>query len=415
MADHWQCWRTGMRMTSSPSMDLLAVVKRGSTFAPVTSGVEQSFAKIDERLGQNRLNASSHVEDRNINLILAKLNETQLDDVLNRALAIWKQCFHASSRVHTQVRSNKNVMLSSGSKSRADPNSEKSFLKRIHSSIASKANPNSADLNLVDASGDKPTTWSESHEAELEFQTNKRSKKMVEAHLKGHLLPEEHTDELRDTSSIESARQAASYRQRVRAREQLKNKMTAVLPTAAEMNATRMFLDDGLAWNPQWIQRLHALGGLTASFAHLGSFFISKVPRNPNSVVVSLVAAMRGSWVISPEVFLGKPGPSVKFVCALQTKRYIWASPNFRSTFANEWRVILEVLSSDSHRWKILPTAMEWATAKVTADAKKRSAEVVALIGPLDEHVKHSYLADEFFKFIANTDSLKGSIGLLDM
>ena len=155
MLGHWLSWRGGIKMTSAPSGDLLAVIKRGETWAPVTSGVEQSFAKIHERLGQNRLNASPHVEDRNINLIMASLNATEVDALMERAIVIWRACFKKHSRVQTKERSNKNVML--GCSSRANPNSERSFLKRIHEDITANA-----DLNVRNAvsvlDGSKPSS-----------------------------------------------------------------------------------------------------------------------------------------------------------------------------------------------------------------------------------------------------------------
>ena len=93
MLSHWLSWRGAIQLTSAPSGDLPAVIKRGETWAPVTSGVEQSFAKIHERLGENRLNASPHVEDRSINLIMASLNAVQLDALGERAIAVGKSAF----------------------------------------------------------------------------------------------------------------------------------------------------------------------------------------------------------------------------------------------------------------------------------------------------------------------------------
>ena len=413
MLSHWLSWRGGIKLTSAPSGDLLVVIKRGETWAPVTSGVEQSFAKIHERLGENRLNASPHVEDRSINLIMASLNAAQLDRLVECAIAVWRKCFQKHSRVKTKERSNKNVML--GCASRANPNSERSFLKRIHEDITANAALNVQNaVSVLD--GSKPSSWSAGHDAELRFQESKHHKKMVCAALHGSLLPEEHTDALRQASHAEAARRTVSYRDRTGVRQKFANRTIAVPPSLAEL-VGQVYLDNGLMWKPEWLLRLGVLGASIASDVHVASVFVAKVPRSPCSSLVNLCAVMRGTWIISPEVLLGRPGPSVKYKSALVTKRVLWSTPAFRQNFRAEWLLILEVLSANSNRWTVLGSAHEWALARNIAEDKKRPAEVITLIGPGegDPQLKHMFLPADCVAFLANTDPLKGSIGLLDM
>lgn len=413
MMTYWECWREGIRYTTCATSALLHVIKRGEVFAPVTSGIEQNFAKIHERLGENRLHAAAHVEDRNINLICAKLNGGQLDDLMTRAVNIWKECFHRHSRVQTQVRKDKGLVLDSGSKqSRCDPNSERSFLKRLHDDIANNAKP-TIDVGSMP----KPSSWSASHENELVFQKEKYAKKVVEADLRGHLLPEEESADLRQASIAESARQASSYIQRVNARKKYAGKTTAVPPTLLEMNAVKVFLDTGLTWTPEWLQRLGAIGCSVAANEHVASFFISSTPRRPSNLLVSMSAILQGAWVVSPAVFFGRSGPSIKYLCALQTKRSIWASPSFCENFRKEWLLILELISSRTNRWTVLGSAQDWATARAIAESKGTPSQVLSLVGlsECDPSLKHSFAPEGFLAFVGNADPQKGSIGLLDM
>jgi len=99
----WVAWRNGIDRGGGPQhgvQDLLYVVKRGQVYCPITSGVEQNFSKIAEIFGSSRLNAMDATEDRNVNLLLASLNDGQLEDLLTRAQKIWKECFLRHAREH---------------------------------------------------------------------------------------------------------------------------------------------------------------------------------------------------------------------------------------------------------------------------------------------------------------------------
>ena len=187
------------------------------------------------------------MEDRSINLIMASLNAAQLDRLVECAIAVWRKCFQKHSRVRTKERSNKNVML--GCSSRANPNSERSFLKRIHEDITANAALNVQNaVSVLD--GSKPSSWSAGHDAELRFQESKHHKKMVCAALHGSLLPEEHTDALRQASHAEAARRTVSYRDRTGVRQKFANRTTVVPPSLADL-VGQVYLDDGLVWKPE--------------------------------------------------------------------------------------------------------------------------------------------------------------------
>ena len=364
-------------MPDESSVQLLAVVRRGPVWAPITSCVEQSFAKIDERLRKHRLHAAHHIEDRNISLLLGKYTEAGLDDLISKALEIWRQSFHKHSRVSTSERMDKGIPHNYPS-SALDKykNTERSFLKRLSADIAQKATPGSSSL-LDDPNLSRPSTWSAAHEHGLQFQVEKRRKREVEANLRGLILPEEQTASLSDQSVAESKRQLASYADRIRRRNTFEARTTASLPTDAELSGCSVFLDTGLfqimTKRGETLEaRCVALRCKVVDNVHLATCFISDNPWAPTSTCLFLSACMQGAWVLSPAAFLGNAGSSVKYLKGLSIKRAVWASPSFRSDFPHEWLTILELLSRHTHKWQLLNSAEAWADAKAHAERKNR-------------------------------------------
>jgi len=179
--------RMGNRIVSHPSRELIHVVKRGKCFAPVTSGVEQSFAKIAQRLGPQRLNASSKAEARTIGLLVADLTDHEVEGLAAAAREIWKVAFpnahcrqHVRTRVDARLRRDTKPrvagVLASVDGATSRP-TERRFLKRLHSSVA--ASSTRGDAAALDTF--KPTVWDDSHTKEVEFQRVKVRKRMVEA------------------------------------------------------------------------------------------------------------------------------------------------------------------------------------------------------------------------------------------
>jgi hypothetical protein len=429
MDDYWVCWQKGIAVPRARqqckshcenqlSNNLRDVVKRGQVFAPVTSKVEQSFAKVNERLGQNRLNASAEVEDRMINLIMTDaLNESELDDVLDGAVAIWRECFHRHSRTSVAVRSDKDNVHQHSESSKDAGNTERAFLKRAHESIVQGATASCSTSEILD-SAPMPSVWTDLHEKELTFQKEKRRKREVGAHMQGHLFAAECTDELARASIAEGKRQAASYAQRVKARTNYHDKTHAVPPTPLELNGAKCYLEGGM-WDRDLRAKVADLNGSITTLPHEATLFIAAEPRNPGDERITLVASLQGFWVISPAVFLGRAGPSIKYCSAFQTGRILYSTPTFRASFANEWRIILEIVKSAGAgcKWRVVRNVQEWANAKAIADAKKKPSTVIALADQSEcrPNLKHVFTVEAFLGFVSRTDPTKGSIGLLNM
>ena len=415
----WQCWQEGIVRGSggcqNAGADILFVIKRGKTMAPVTSEVEQNFSYIEGKLGDRRLHAKAEVEDRNINLLLMDLSsEARLNDLLERAVKIWQECFPYHSRTHYTTRLDKGTFHNH---QKADSqSSEKAFLKRLHSNIASQARPGASSM-LSDGSQTVPSIWTNTHDAERAFQQDKRQKRFVEASIHGQLLPSDQTEELRREADLEQTRQNKSFADRTNARKKYALQTTANPPSESELTGAILFVDDGVLI-PE-VNLLH-LQATTTQEAWKATTFVSKTPRNPTKAIITLAACLRGAWVVSPEALMNTPGPSIKYLSALRTKRQLWASPSFCRDYLVEWLLILELLNTCENKWKMLASCADWASARIQSDAKGRASEVIALVTAGEQNhgnaaLRHCFLPHEFAEFVSKMDPTKGAIGLLNM
>ena len=181
LCGYFDAWRKAMSMKRSQSTSLSYVVCRGDVYAPVTSGVEQSFSKVDAILGKNRLGATSETESMMVALLVAKFSDDELDDLIARAQVIWGKAFKKHSRMSVVHRSDKGVLRGGDHNSSVKVDAqgrvnEKQFLKRLRADVAASA-PKGSASNLASTS---PTLWQAEHESELQFQLAKRQKRLVE-------------------------------------------------------------------------------------------------------------------------------------------------------------------------------------------------------------------------------------------
>ena len=119
---------------------------------------------------------------------------------------------------------------------------------------------------------------------------------------------------------------------------------------------------------------------------------------------------LTGAWVVTAAVFLGTAqGPALKFKAGAPTRRAIWVSDAFKAERAQLWLVMLETLSNTKCKWKFLPDAQTWAQAKVAAESKGKSSEVLALVSKAEAEpgTSHIFAEDAFFDFVSNLDATR--------
>ena len=189
---YWDAWFVAVakvaRMSAHggthPSGDLRFVLKRGKCFKPVTSGVEQSFAKVAQRLPPQRLNAGSSTEARAVGLLLCVVTGPRLDALALAAQTIWRVAFpdrhsrlHVAKRVDADLPRPLQRSVAEPASSSTSLPTERGFLKRLRAQVVgSSVHGTAAVLDSV-----APSIWDASHARELVFQDNKRHKRLVEA------------------------------------------------------------------------------------------------------------------------------------------------------------------------------------------------------------------------------------------
>ena len=421
----YDAWMLGIRRgCSGHNADLRDAIEyiclRGEAFSVATSKVEQSFSKIDQLLGKNRLNASASVENMYVNLFMsADMNDGELDSVIDGAIAVWKACFpSAHTRLHVRSRRDKGVPsthhYSLKIKDAGTKPTEKEFLHGISKAVASSSRCGASDALL--ASADVPL-WEESHAVELAFQHNKRRKKEVEACLQDHLLPDEKDAALQEASAGEKQRQHKSFVGRMNDRLKYQNKTRAVQPAPAEFFRAKLYLDVGTTLPDEWLATVTRVQASITADIHVATMLVSGNPRSPTSQLVTVVACLRGLWVVSPSVLVAGSGPSVKYLEAITSKRTVWVSHSFQTEYASEWFLLLEIFNNAAHNWKFLKSPGDWARARAHAEKQKRPADVIALVGPQEirSALKHCFTPAGMIAFLARSDPIKGSIGLLNM
>ena len=152
---YWDAWRAAVKHVSCEHVGrirqlaaLQFVAARGECYTPSTSGVEQSFSRVDSILGKNRLLASPHTESLSIALISCSRfhNAAAVADITDRCVKIWRLAFLHHSRTHFAPRVDKGVTrtlrqtmpLYRTNGSTGLP-TEKGFLKRLRDEVVCSA------------------------------------------------------------------------------------------------------------------------------------------------------------------------------------------------------------------------------------------------------------------------------------
>ena len=214
------------------------------------------------------------------------------------------------------------------------------------------------------------------------------------------LLHEEQTEELKAEGLEELRRQAKSRAQRTARRARVSQLTSPSPPSDAELRQANVFIDRDVVLPEEWDSAVskHQLR-IVADVAE-ASIFVATNPWKP-STCISWAACLIGAWVLNPSVIVTAKGPCLKYKAALNTKRTIWVSAEFKQRYSRIWLTILEALNRHVHRWKLLCSAEAWVHEKALALKNKRSSEVLALVfeGARDDGKTHVFLADLILAF----------------
>lgn len=404
--NYWDAWADAiatlrrMRRCSQKSEDLEYVVQRGKCLVNVTSGVEQSFARVCQKLGPQRLHASDTQEEQTVNILLADLTGSELEELTHESRNIYMAATSTHSRTHRAIRADAGVKkdpapLPDIGAAPCGKMTEKGFLRRMCAQVKRLA-PSGGSQRTIAAG-----VWGSTHDDERAFQNAKRCKRLVEAHEENLILPNEQTPDLLAAVEAAGKGKLASRKQREAAQSRLAARVMGEGPSTGELRRAAVFSDAGVALPLDALVRHEARQVATPWQALV---FICDNPWQPRDERIPVAAGLLGAWALVPNALVCA-GAAVKYKGALSTKRLVWASEGFRAEHARIWHTILECMNSRRHAWSILPTAAEYAVAKVKAN--NAPATVWALVTDVEKALnplKHVYSASEFIDAICVVD-----------
>ena len=205
---------------------------------------------------------------------------------------------------------------------------------------AMQGNGDSAETDdAVAAAAD--AAWSERHQKELERQRNVRSERAQAAVTEGSAGPaclgETVAGQLQEYTSSEALRQATWQAKHAAL------KKAEAAPKSPQLMGLRTFLHpDAKAVlhrsNEQWCLVKHNLGLIIVDDCALADICVVLSPSEAGDRL-SMVAAMRGGYLVTPMQFIAPAGVCVKLHSALTWPRHIYISQQC----SNKHRVILEL------------------------------------------------------------------------
>ena len=192
------------------------------------------------------------------------------------------------------------------------------------------------------------------------------------------ILPEETSTVLRTAAEQEEIRAQKSLKDRTREEANKRRLLRAEPPTSAELRRAVLYLDVAESDLPQGWQRAvsEKEGLISQSIECPAAFYIAANPWQINNEL-GLAAALHGAWILAPRVYMGLDvGPAMKLKPALQTRRKIWVSDNFKTGCALAWVVILAAMQGASCKWQLLETPQKYAAEKAPAQGSRNQVAI---------------------------------------
>ena len=247
--------------------DIRFIIVRSGSLLNCTSKVEQSFAKTRLRINSVQRSLHADSENRYVRLHVTDLDPSQLEAAVRKAQLIWHRAMGPAGRMTRQhlaatPRSDKGVRkrtLSEAFKedlqNKPGKLTETQWHARLRLQMSEavrhhivKPHQESQGATPPDPNPDAVgPAWTEGHEKELQFQLQKRRKRLVEAHIANTILPEESNPSLQAEVAAELARRQKSLKDRLSATCKMQERFCArsKLPKPAEFQGVRFSVDPG--------------------------------------------------------------------------------------------------------------------------------------------------------------------------
>ena len=262
-------------------------------------------------------------------------------------------------------------------------------------------------------------SWGAGHQKEAEFNKGKLHQRRLEAFLSNSLLISEVDDAL-VAGAIESVENASKNRAKRARRESkvAKEVMRGMPPDPTSDFECKIFMRDCLRTEPMD----------TVIMAH-EKWDLAESPIQATILInddadtfeyYQRCAALVGAWVLPSCWVTTRPDKfhswALKFRPAIETKRFVWCSPDVCASLPREVAMIRDAASLANSRWVMVRSVDQWVVKKQHAMGKKCPSLVIALVThdetELYTGVGHVFEINGFFKFVANLDTAKSTMGM---
>ena len=371
---------------------LLPILFRFFGFCPSTSGLEQGFSKTRWGFTSQQYHCSLEHEEATSLLLVDGLG-FQLDDFANAQQAWEGSCRQSGSE-------NRLSRIDTGlpKKRSSDPaSSEQAFVKRLRS--ARLRSKRSADDVCVDihALADS-SVWGADHEKEMAFIREKQRKRLVQAVDENLLLPEETSESLMDEArdTLNKKIKAAATRSKRRRRDECSLALCLALPDASTFASKTVYLERASLQAECGVPNFR----ITTIVNDADIFVVEDPAKNCHSAW-RWSAMLRGCYCVTASVLLKHIGISVKFKCALQTRRWLFVSAQFKAKHASAWGTIDGACNLGVSRWTFISRAQFLARRLARPTCSATLALVCTGDHLLTDHPRYTFVGPFFFDRVA--------------
>ena len=404
-----------------PADTLREIVVRAYSWGCSTSGVEQLFARVRNRLTRHRnCMDPSYERDEIFLMTLAGESQAALDELSQAAQIVWSKVYGQARASHTESR--RRVR----DETRGPMAGSVAAFRQKRRAAVDALVKNAQHGGGAPAEGNDDA-WTEAHEAEQLFQRKKRFKRALETQIAGGLLPAEQAEIFgsAEAATLASVASSALGRKKLVAylrSQALKHLKRKPAPTFKDLVAERRVHIDrpvvvaaGAAVLDGVLAELNATAEPMREHAHC--FLMADVSSPGQRTLLN--AALIGGSLVSLTCFATGSGPFVTYERALAVRRRVYFSAAFKATHAVLYHIMMvraEDRSGLPVRWNVIAERDDFvAIARRTRAGDK--ASVVAFLTQ-DETNEPEYeqatrlTANTMTSFLAKVNKAKTSMGV---
>ena len=428
--------RRGRRLLKHhPAHTLRTILIRARAWGASTSGVEQLFARVRNKMHKLRsCMDEASIRDEAFLITTSGDTQAQVDELCQVAPQIWVELFGVARAGGAHQRRRRKGAAE------PKPGSVKAFQKKRRRAVDALVEEAAAAGRLGDPGGGAPAAspagggpfvgddaWTAGHEAEQTFQRKKRFKRALATMREGGLLPaeqaalfgSEEAAQLAATASSQLESKKISKYLRGQARKRLRRGSATTGQDVAR--GKRVYIDDKIVAVVSGSHALDAalenLGASAEPVREKAQCFVLPDLSSPGQRVLLNVGLSGGTLLSLTCLAAAGSGPFVTYERALAVRRKVWFSDEFKAahpTLVNIFLVRLADVAAGPIRWQVIPERADFARLATTN--KRGPTGLLAFVSK--QEAKHAAdlqrttrltAGESLFKFLAKVDRNKSS------